>query len=142
MATLVNIQSAYKLAFADKSDEISNQIGTTADELRNESIVEAVRWYAARMPRLKVNLIPAQTSPYFAVPSEWLENSSRIVFIEFPIDQDPPLYLSPKGHRIAKRETADFIYIFSNPDGQFRLGYDARARVINIGDQKTRETIA
>ena len=126
MATLVNIQSAYKLAFADKSDEISNQIGSTADELRDESIVEVVRWYAARMPRLKVNLLPAHTSPYFTVPTEWLENSSRIVFIEFPIDQDPPLYLSPKQNRIVKRETGDFIYIFSNPDGQFRLGFTTK----------------
>lgn len=126
MAALANIQSAYKLAFADRDNAVSKQIESATDELRDESIVEAVRWYAARMPRLKVNLIPSQASPYFTVPAEWLENSSRIVFVEFPIDQDPPFYLSPKDHRIVKRETGDFIFFHSNPDDQFRLGFTTK----------------
>ena len=63
MATIPSIQNEYRLTLADKSKTIQTDIGATADELRDQAIKEAIRWYNSRMPRVVVDLIVSTSPP-------------------------------------------------------------------------------
>lgn len=123
MATLASLQSVFRLLLADKTSTIQTDIGATAVELRDEAIKEAIRWYSRRVPRIVTALVSGAASPYYAVPSGWLVNTSRIVSAEYPINQDPPAYVSPRAWRLVQRETAPVLYFSPNPGGSFRLTF-------------------
>ena len=120
MATLANIQAEYKLALQDAASTI--EINSNTD-VRDSSIKDALLRYGRRLPYLKTVLVSATASPYYAVPSGWVDGVSRVVSIEYPINSDPPEYLAPKSWRIVRRESSQVLYVIPNPGGSFRLTF-------------------
>lgn len=125
MATLADIEDEYLNTLQDQA-KLLEEVATVADDVRDKAIEEAIRWYEKRYPFLNTILRTSVTPGFYAVPADWAP-FSRLGFIEFPIDQTPPTYLSPKGIRLQRREgNALFHYIEPNPTGSFRFTYTAK----------------
>lgn len=127
MTTLADIQTEYKYALQDKGN-ILEDLAASANDVRDKAIQEAIRWYARRIPLVKTVLVSADSSAFYAVPADF-ENGSRIVTVEFPLNQNPPQYLTRnRGDmiRYQRRETGMFYFLDPNPSGDFRLTYTAR----------------
>src|SRR3990172_5833657 len=128
MATLANIQRVYTVVLQDRGALLGESPAVSLTEVRDSSILEAIRWYARKLPLVKTSLIGNGATAFYAVPADWVEGS-RIVSIEFPLDQTPPQYVTRRGKgggvTLQRRETGVFYFLSSNPTGPFRLTYTA-----------------
>lgn len=125
MATLLSIRNYYKYNLQDLGSQleiINGNPPVPPDDVRDKAIAEAINWYTRRVPRLKVSLFNADPTGFYQLPNDW-QMWSRAILVEFPIDQNPPIYLSDRAFGIQARETLSYFFLQPNPSGQFRLSY-------------------
>jgi hypothetical protein len=125
MTTLGDIQTAYKYSLQDKGSQLEEINSTATTAVRDAAIQTALKIYSRRVPQLKTAAIAKGSTNFYAVPADWCPYS-RIVSVEYPLDQNPPQYLIPYsggGIRIQRRDTGIFYYLDPNPAGTFRLTY-------------------
>jgi hypothetical protein len=119
---LTRIQTEYAYALQDQA-ALLEQVALSTNDVRDKAIDQAIREYSRRFPKIATALVASVSTGYYPLPSDWEPGLSRIVSIEFPIDQSPPLYAPPKSWRLVRRESGQVIYILPNPGGNFRLTY-------------------
>lgn len=124
MATLANVQTLYKSFLQDQA-KILEEIQGSLDVVRDQSIKDAIRWYSRRAPQKKTVLVASVATGFYAVPSDW-KPGSRIVTVEFPLDQTPPIYYGPRAWQFQRRDTGLFYYLTPNPSGSYRLTYTTK----------------
>ncbi len=125
MATLANIRTRYKYALQDQAS-LLEEIAESASDVRDKAIEEAIRWYSRRLPQVKTVALAQSTTGFYAVPTDW-KVFSRIVSVEFPLDQTPPQYLDQGRHiRLQRQPTGIFYFLDPNPSGTFRLSYTTK----------------
>lgn len=122
MVTLATLQLQYNIALQDKAG-IVEQI-TASTDVRDKSILSAIAEYNRRIPNLQTDLVTTITTGTYPAPSPWAVGS-RFVALEYPIDNSPPTYYSPKYFRLYHKETGLFYKVDPNPSGSFRLTYTA-----------------
>lgn len=125
MATLANIQVAYKQALQDRDNQLEGINDPATNAVRDASIEAAIRWYSRRYPNVITALVSSVAGGYYSPPTGFTA-TSRITSLEYPIDQSPPAYLSPKSYRIVRRETSLKIYVDINPSSAFRLTFTGK----------------
>lgn len=126
MADLAEIQQEYTNSLQDQAALLEEINLPTLDNVRDKAIEAGIRWYEKRYPFLNTILRNSITPGYYPVPTDWAP-FSRLAYVEFPIDETPPRYLSPKGIQEQRREgNALFHYIEPNPGGDFRFTYTAK----------------
>lgn len=131
-----NLQLQYKLALQDKA-ALVEEVGTGA-QVRDNAIVEAIRQYELRIPQIKTVLVSTAAAGFYAVPADW-QTFSRIVTIEYPLDQLPPSYLRRRDAKLQRRDTGLFYYCIPNPGGSFRLTYTTKHAAVSGGNYTTIE---
>ena len=126
MTALADIQTAYKYALQDKGSQLEEINSTATTAVRDAAITQALQWYSRRIPLTKTVSVATSTTSFYTVPTDWTNGKSRIVSVEYPLDQKPPTYLLPYsggGIRMQRRETGWYYYLDPNPSGSFRLTY-------------------
>lgn len=123
MATILSIRNYYRYSLQDLGNQLEkiNDPAPT-DDVRDKAIAEAINWYTRRFPRVTVSLVNPIAAGFYQLPNDW-QFWSRMIFVEFPLDQMPPQYLSYKAFGIQPRESLSYFFINPNPSGQFRFAY-------------------
>ena len=123
MAAIDEVRREYAIALQDKGNLLADAPALTADEVRDRNIASAIQWFSHRLPQVKTSLIASVASGFYAVPADW-QKWSRVVTVEFPLDQNPPAYLdNERGVRLQRREAGLFHHLSPNPSGSYRLTY-------------------
>jgi len=126
MTALANIQTEYKYSLQDLGSTLESVNATATTAVRDAAITQAFNWYCRRIPQIKCASVANVSTGYYTVPTDWTQQS-RIVSVEYPLDQSPPTYLIPYGPnpdvRMARTTTGMRYYIDPNPAGTFRLTY-------------------
>jgi len=128
MATLANIQSAFKHALQDTSGLLESIDGSSTN-VRDRLIGETIKDYSKRLPQVKVaDIAPVAlsvNSNIFSVPSDFtVSGTSSMINIEYPIDKVPPSYLERKRHWDISNAPAGLrIWFRTAPTDTYRLRY-------------------
>ncbi len=125
MASLDAIRREYLYAFQDRGailELINGDPPSPPNDVRDRAVSEAINHYSIRVPRTKVVLVSPISTGSYPLPADW-QNWSRIVTIENPIDQNPPVYLSQKSIAYRNTETQGYYVLLPNPTASFRLAY-------------------
>lgn len=70
-------------------------LGVDPGQLKVEDFVDpAVRLYERVRPRIVTKDVAGTGVQRYATPGEWSVGLSEVLSVEFPVDQDPPLYLN------------------------------------------------
>lgn len=124
-ASLSQVQTEYKYSLQDLGSTLEGVNATATTDVRDKATTEAVAWYSRRMPLVKVSLVTNNTTGFYSVPADWTD-ASRIITVEYPLDQKPPVYLLPYssgGVLMQQTESATKYFLDPNPSGSFRLKY-------------------
>lgn len=125
MALIANVNKEYAYALQDLGALLEQVNVTPTTDVRDRAIIAAVNYYTRRLPRIQVGLIASIPAGFYPVPSDWID-ISRIIALEFPINNTPPIYYSPKAWSLQPREGDQlFFYPNPNPGSSFRLIYTA-----------------
>ena len=93
-------------------------------------ILEAVKEYSRRHPYQQTTKETADGTALFALPSDWDNETSMIVEIEYPLDSNPPAYIENSKYEVVQLDTGytgRFIGEYYPSDGQyFYLRYTKR----------------
>lgn len=125
MATLDSIRTLYKYTLQDKGltlEEINGTPPSPANDVRDKVIAEAINWYGRRVPRIRTSLVQPLAAGFYELPLDW-QVWSRIVSVEFPLDQNPPAIYPKKSIGFQAREVGTFFFLNPNPGSAFRLSY-------------------
>jgi hypothetical protein len=120
---------AVRRYYADALQDISNileKAGAGAPAVRDDAIKDAIDRYSEHIPQAKISLVIPITSGFYSLPADFEIGFSRIVSIEFPIDQLPPRYVAERAYAIRQTETGYGFYISTQPGTNFRFKYTAR----------------
>jgi hypothetical protein len=98
------------------------QAGAGSNAVREDAIKTAVDRFSERIPTDAVQLYSTiSTDGFYSLPTDFELGLSRIVSIEFPIDQNPPVYIAEKAWGIRHTESASKLYLNPNPSSSFRV---------------------
>lgn len=123
MPAIDDIRREYALALQDKGNLLADAPAVGADEVRDKNIASAIQWFSHRIPQVKTVLVASIPAAYYPVPTDW-QKWSRVVTVEFPLNQEPPAYVdNERGVRLQRRETGLFHHLSPNPSGSYRLTY-------------------
>lgn len=125
MASILGIRTNYKYALQNLGgtlEEVNGVPPSPTDDVRDKSIAEAINWYSRRVPRVAVSLLNAIADGFYQLPNDW-QFWSRMISVEFPINQNPTSYIPLKYVNFQQRETLSYFMITPNPSGQFRIAY-------------------
>lgn len=124
MTILTDIQAQYKNVIQDLGSQLE-AVNGGGNAVRDAAIAEAVEQYTNKIPRVITALVNAISTGFYALPTDWTRQS-RIVSVEFPINQNPPSYLNRKNWALRRTESGDTLVLLSNPSSSFRLSYTAK----------------
>lgn len=129
MATISAIEAHHDYTILNINTKLLEDVGLVGTTLRSKSVEEAIAFITRRIPRLITVLVQPTASGFYTLPSGWsfISPRSRLVSIEFPIDQNPSSYFSLRRYpvQIVRRESSQVMAITPNPGGPFRLTFTA-----------------
>jgi hypothetical protein len=101
------------VALADYVTLLSNRLQDTAEIVsqpeRQRAVREAVRIYSRQRPQTKVQTITGTGSAFtFTLPVDWETGFSRVLAIEFPVDQQTPEFLDEEQYAVRQAPTAPY----------------------------------
>lgn len=126
MAALAEIERQYDYILQERAPKLLEEVAVSPDDVRTRNIRAAILWFSNTIPQLKTVLVAPTSDGYHPVPADWSDRS-RLVSIEFPLDQNPPAFIDLRRNvRTHRRETGKFFYIQVPPTGNFRLTYTTK----------------
>ncbi len=94
-----------------------------------QALVKASEKYNRRRPFRKTVELAGSSDRKVAVPSDWLENFSEIVAIEYPLNETPTSYIYKKFYRIKAEPSGlliEFLDDYPGDSSNFYLTYTIR----------------
>lgn len=77
-----------------------------ADPADYETIIqEAIKLHSQRKPKKKVAKLTGSADAFFSLPSDWEDEFSWILNIEYPLSQFPPCFIQQKFYRVEEIDT-------------------------------------
>lgn len=87
----------------EKIKDTSSVLGTWVNNtstIYDDDIAEAVKIYSKRRPNIECSSETGTANTYHAMPTNWEEDFSHIINIEYPVLEDPPEYIQENYWRI------------------------------------------
>lgn len=88
------------------ADAIRDKDGVVSTLARDAAIGDAVLRYSTDRPRVVVEDVTAPGGTMVPLPAEWSLSVSALQSVEYPINADPPQYVSPR-----------HVYLYALPSG-------------------------